>query len=328
MTKNVLAANKGILGTRTEYKPFQYEWAFDYYQMQNKIHWIPEEVLLHEDIKDWNLRLSDDDKALLQDLFMLFTQSDVDVAKGYVENYMPWFKLPELRMMMLSIGNTEAIHQHAYAYLIDTLGFEESIYSAFNDYKVMVDKHEYVTQYKVTDIPSLMKSLAVYSGFTEGLHLFSSFAILLNFSRFNRMKGMGQIVTWSIRDEELHIEAMTKVFRTLVKENIQYWTDDFKKEIYDICRTMVKLEDAFIDNAFKDYKIEGITAEEAKSYIRFIADRRLLQLGLKTNYDMRESPLDWMEDMLSGIEHTNFFENRATEYSKGAMTGSWQDVWK
>ena len=167
---------------------------------------------------------------------------------------------------------------------------------------------------------SIAKTLAVYSAFTEGLQLFSSFAILLNFPRFGKMKGMGQIVTYSIRDESLHVEAMTRLFKEFIQENLDIWTDDFKKEIYQICREMVKLEDKFLDLVFAMGDIQGLTKKDMYAYNRYIADRRLLQLGLKTNFKQKENPLGWLDEVM-GIEHQNFFEGRATAYMKAGLRG-------
>ena len=310
-----------LLSTRDYYKPFDYPWMFDYYSQQNQMHWFPEDVPLHNDVKDWQ-SLDDNEKNLLTQIFRLFTQSDVDVSSGYVDRYMRIFKKPEARMMMGAFNNMESIHQHAYSLLLDTVGMPEAEYKAFAEYEAMADKHEYIDNVKVTkgDKRSIAKALAVYSGFTEGLQLFSSFIVLLNFPRFGKMKGMGQIITYSIRDESLHVEAMTKLFREFIKENIEIWTDDFKKEIYQACRDMVKLEDRFLDLVFEMGDIEGLTKEEVLKYIRYIADRRLLQLGLKPNYGVKDNPLLWLDDVL-GVEHQNFFEGRATAYMKAGLRG-------
>ena len=310
-----------LLATRDYYKPFDYPWMFDYYSQQNQMHWFPEDVPLHNDVKDWQ-SLDDSEKNLLTQIFRLFTQSDVDVSSGYVDRYMRIFKKPEARMMMGAFNNMESIHQHAYSLLLDTVGMPEIEYKAFAEYEAMADKHEYIDNVKVTkgDKRSIAKALAVYSGFTEGLQLFSSFIVLLNFPRFGKMKGMGQIITYSIRDESLHVEAMTKLFREFIKENIEIWTDDFKKEIYQACRDMVELEDRFLDLVFEMGDIEGLTKEEVLKYIRYIADRRLLQLGLKPNYGVKDNPLLWLDEVL-GVEHQNFFEGRATAYMKAGLRG-------
>ena len=294
---------------------------FDYYSQQNQMHWFPEDVPLHNDVKDWQT-MTDEEKNLLTQIFRLFTQSDVDVGAGYVYRYMRIFKKPEARMMMSSFANMESIHQHAYSLLLDTVGMPEVEYKAFSEYEAMADKHEYINAVKVTkgDKKSIAKALAIYSGFTEGLQLFSSFIILLNFPRFGKMKGMGQIITYSIRDESMHVEAMTKLFREFMQENIDLWTDDFKAEIYQACREMVDLEDRFLDLVFEQGDIPGLTKKEMQQYIRYIADRRLLQLGLKTNYNVKDNPLNWLDDVL-GVEHQNFFEGRATTYMKAGLRG-------
>ena len=169
-------------------------------------------------------------------------------------------------------------------------------------------------------------TMAVFSAFTEGLQLFASFAILLNFPRFNKMKGMVQILTCSVRDETLHCNSMIRLFRDFIKEEPQIWNDKLKNEIYEACKTIVHHEDAFIDLAFQMGPMQGLTAEEVKQYIRFIGNRRLEQLGLNPIYDVKKNPLTWLDTMLNGVEHMNFFEGRATEYSKASTKGTWGEV--
>ena len=326
-----------LLGTRTAYKPFDHSWAFNFYQEQQKMHWIADEVPLHTDVSDWNHKLTKEEKNLLTQIFRFFTQADCDVAQGYFERYIPIFKKPELRMMLGAFANMEGIHQEAYSLLLDTVGMPEAEYSAFLSYKEMQDKHQYLSEFPIKSdsnkglpegyysneyLESIAKNLAVYSGFTEGLQLFGSFAILMNFARFNKMKGMCTIVEFSIRDESMHVEAMTKLFREFIQEHVWIWTDEFKKELYTICREMVDLEDHFIDLAFEQGGIQGLTPDEVKQYIRYIADRRLLQLGLKPNYGVKENPLEWLDWILNGVSHDNFFEKRSTEYAKaGTLKG-------
>jgi ribonucleoside-diphosphate reductase beta chain len=309
-----------LLSNRDYYKPFDYPWMVEYADLQNQMHWLPESVPLHTDVKDWQ-SLSEKEKNLLTQIFRLFTQSDVDVASGYIK-FLNVFKKPEATNMMFSFGGMEGIHQKAYSLLLDTVGMPETEYKAFSEYEEMADKHDYIKNFKPTksNKKAIAKTLAVYSAFTEGLQLFSSFAILLNFPRFGKMKGMGQIVTYSIRDESLHVEAMTKLFREFIQENLDIWTDEFKKELYDICREMVELEDKFLDLVFEMGDLEGLTKKDMHAYNRYIADRRLLQLGLKTNYKQKENPLDWIDEVI-GVEHQNFFEGRATSYMKAGLRG-------
>ena len=275
-----------------------------------------------EDVKDWKERLTTNEKSFLTNIFRFFTQGDIDVADGYVTNYLPYFPQPEVRMMLSGFAAREALHVAAYSHLIETLGMPESTYSEFLEYQAMADKHEYFMDLSKANgtKESVATNIAAFSAFTEGMQLFSSFIMLLNFPRHGKMKGMGQIVTYSIRDESMHVEAMTKLFREFIKENIEIWTDDFKKELYQICREMVKLEDKFLDLVFEMGDLQGLTKKDMYAYNRYIADRRLLQLGLKTNYDQRENPLGWIDEV-TGVEHQNFFEGRATTYMKAGLRG-------
>jgi len=311
-----------LLKAREYYKPFQYPWAFEAYDQQQKMHWLPSEVPLAEDVRDWNERLTEKEKNLITQILKFFTQGDVDIAQAYLDNYIPKFKPPEIRMMLSAIATSEANHAHSYSLLNDTIGLPDSEYKAFQEYKAMSDKHDYLFRNKGESVEGMARELATFSAFGEGLQLFASFVMLLNFQRFGKMKGMCQIVTWSIRDESHHVECLIKLFHTLIDENKHIWNDDFKKTLYDIARDMVSLEDKFIDLAFEQGGVEGIEPDQIKQYIRHIADRRLLQLGLKPNFAVKDNPLPWLDWVLNGVEHTNFFENRATEYAKGSMTGN------
>ncbi len=311
-----------LLESRDYYKPFLYPQMFSFYQKQQELHWSPDEVPMAEDIKDWNRKLTVNEKNLLTQLLRFFTQADADVAQGYVERYLPRFPHPEVRMMLLSFASMEAVHQHAYSLLIDTLGIPESEYKAFQSYAEMRSKHEFMFERPVTkNISDLLVDIATFSAFGEGLQLFSSFAVLLSFQRRGLLKGASTITEWSLRDESLHVEGMLSLFHTLVKEHSRVWSDETKKRIYSTCRSMVDLEDAFIDLMFGMGDITGITAHETKIYIRYIADRRLLQLGLKPNYSVKVNPFPWLDEIMNLPTHTNFFESRATEYGKGGVEG-------
>lgn len=322
---------------RTHFKPFEYPWAFDYYLQQQQMHWLPTEVSMADDISDWKFKMTDNEKNLVTQVLRFFTQGDCDIANAYVDVYMKRFKHPELRMMMTSFASTEAIHVHAYSYLIDTLGMPEIEYKAFQNYKEMLDKHQFYFEGNndrlwtlpgadATQSDSDAFNLAKFSAFGEGLQLFSSFLILMNFQRFGKLKGLGQIVAWSARDESLHCEAMIRLFNEVVNENPKIWNDQFKKLIYDTCREMVNLEDRFIELSFKMGEIQGLKEDDVKRYIRYIADRRLLQLGLKPNYGVKDNPCSWFDEVLLGNAHTNFFEQRVTEYSKGVLRGDWSEA--
>lgn len=314
---------------RSYFKPFNYAWAYDAWLKHEQSHWLHTEVPMLEDVKDWKKSLTKEEKQFLTHIFRFFTQGDIDVAGGYVKNYLPHFPQPEIRMMLMGFAAREALHVAAYSHLIETLGLPEATYNQFLEYQEMKDKHDYVLDIssKNGDVASTATHIAVFSAFTEGMQLFSSFIMLLNFPRHGKMKGMGQIVTWSIVDETMHAENMIKLFRTYIEENKEIWNDELKGRIYTIAEKMVELEDKFIDLAFSMGAMDGLSSEDVKKYIRYIADRRLISLGLKGIFKIKKNPLPWVEEMINAPTHTNFFENRATDYAKGALGGDWGDVW-
>ena len=315
-----------LLEARNTYKPFEYPWAYDFWKRQQQIHWMPEEVPLGEDCRDWAQNLTSSERNLLTQIFRFFTQADVEVQDCYHDKYGRVFKPTEIKMMLAAFSNMETVHIAAYSHLLDTIGMPESEYSAFLDYEEMSDKHNYMHQFSVDTDEDIARTLAMFGGFTEGLQLFASFAMLMNFPRHNKMKGMGQIVSWSVRDESLHCEGIIKMFHAFCAER-DCLTKAVKEDIIDICQKTVRLEDAFIDLAFEMGPVEGMTAKDIKKYIRYIADWRLKQLHLDPIYLIEDHPLPWLTPLLNGVEHANFFETRATEYSKGATTGDWNDVW-
>ena len=240
----------GLLTPSLAYKPFRYPWAYDFWKKQQQVHWMPEEVPLGEDCKDWAVKLSDAERNLLTQIFRFFTQSDVEVGANYMEHYMPLFKPVEVSMMLSSFSNMETIHIAAYALLLETIGMPDSEFSAFMEYKEMAAKHDYLGQFDTKTNEDIAVSMAVFGAFTEGLQLFASFAMLMNFPRFNKMKGMGQIVSWSVRDESLHCEGMIKLFHTFCAET-GVMNDELRERIRECCRTVVSLEDKFIELAFE-----------------------------------------------------------------------------
>ena len=253
-TKEALMADghqnlPGLLTPSFAYKPFRYPWAYDFWKKQQQVHWMPEEVPLGEDCKDWAVKLSDGERNLLTQIFRFFTQSDVEVGANYMTNYMPLFKPTEVSMMLASFSNMETIHIAAYALLLETIGMPDSEFSAFMEYKEMSAKHDYLGQFGVET--------------------------------------------------------------------------ELREKIRECCRTVVALEDKFIELAFEAGEIEGMTPDDIKQYIRYIADWRLGQLKLEPIYGLDKHPLPWLSEILNGVEHANFFEQRATEYSKGATRGDW-----
>jgi len=295
-------AKSGLLIPSHSYKPFRYPWAYDFWKKQQQVHWMPEEVPLGEDCKDWATNLTDNEKNLLTQIFRFFTQSDVEVNDNYMERYARVFKPTEVKMMLSAFSNMETIHIAAYALLLETIGMPDTEFSAFMDYEAMADKHNYMQDFGVETEADIARTVAMFGAFTEGLQLFASF---------------------------LHCEGMIKLYHTFAKET-GCVTQAVADDIVDCCKTVVSLEDKFIDLAFELGPVEGMTSEDIKRYIRYIADWRLGQLGLPKVYGIKHHPLPWLTEILNGVEHANFFEARATEYSKGATTGAWhgdEGVW-
>jgi ribonucleoside-diphosphate reductase beta chain len=319
-------AATNLLKAEPVYKPFSYPWAYDAWEMQQKIHWLPDEVPLADDVRDWKKNLTESERHLLTQIFRFFTQSDIEVNNCYMKHYSRVFQPTEVQMMLAAFSNMETVHIAAYSHLLDTIGMPETEYSAFLQYKAMKDKYDYLNKFNVDTKEDIALTLAVFGGFTEGLQLFASFAILLNFPRFGKMKGMGQIVTWSVRDESLHCNSIIKLFHTFTKENPEILNEALKSKIYNACAAIVHLEDAFVDLSFELGPVDGLSARQVKQYIRYIADRRLMQLGLKEIYMTETNPLPWLDEILNGVEHANFFENRVTEYTKAATKGTWDEA--
>ncbi len=320
--ENLDITKPGLLTPSHSYKPFRYPWAYEFWRRQQQVHWMPEEVPLGEDCKDWATKLSDGERNLLTQIFRFFTQSDVEVNDNYMDRFSRVFKPTEIKMMIAAFSNIETVHIAAYALLLETIGMPDTEFSAFLDYEEMAAKHDYMQSFGVETHADIARTLAMFGAFTEGLQLFASFAMLMNFPRFNKMKGMGQIVSWSVRDESLHCEGMTHLYHAFVRET-GCVTQSVADDIVDCCKTVVRLEDRFIDLAFEMGPVEGMGPEDIKRYIRYIADWRLQQLNLPQLYGEKNHPLPWLTEILNGVEHANFFEARATEYSKAATEGSW-----
>jgi len=304
------------------YKPFRYEWAHIIAQEHEKLHWIADEVSLEDDLQDWKSgKLEKGEKEFIMSILTLFTQSDVNVGANYIDYYLKIFKNNEIRKMLSSFVAREHIHMESYDLLQSTLGVPESEYIAFLEIEEARQKHDFMLDIDIHTKEGKGLSIAK-SVVNEGLVLFSSFAMIINFQRFGKMKGFGKISEFSLRDENQHALGMAKLFRTYCNENPKIINDEFKKKIYKMFRTAIKLEDAFIERAYSFYSPEGLTEEEMKLYIRYMADRRLIQLGLKSNYKVKDNPLTWLDWVLNGVDHSNFFEQRVSEYTVAGLAGN------
>jgi ribonucleoside-diphosphate reductase beta chain len=308
---------------RLTFRPMPYEWAYEAWLQHEQSSWLHTELDFHSDVQDYKLHLNESEKTFLTNILRFFVTGDLSIGEGYHKHYLPVFKAPEVRMMLSGFAAREALHVAAYAHLIESLGLPESTYGEFLKHKEMVEKHTFLSSIDQTSIP---EKISAISSFGEGVQLFGSFVCLLNFARHGKLRSLGQVISWSIADETQHAEGMIKLFREYIKENKSEWTDETKSKIYVIAETMVKLENDFIDLIFGLTDMEGLAKEDVKQYIKYLADRRLIAMGLKGIFKVKKNPLPWVEEML-GVSHSNFFETKSTDYAKGALSGTWADVW-
>lgn len=317
----------GLMIRSAGYKPHRYPWAYELWKKHEQVHWMAEEVPLGEDIKDWHQKLNEGERNLLTQIFRLFTKSDEEVANNYMTRLGGLFKPTEVTMMLGGFGGREATHIDAYSLLLETIGMPDVEYQAFAEVEAMRAKVEYWNSFDVSDPEGILKTLAMFGGFAEGLQVFASFAMLMNFPRFNKMKGMGQIVSWSVRDESIHCEGILRLFHEYARETGAL-TQAVKDDIREIGREVVRQEHAFIDVAFEMGGVEGMEPVDIKNYVEFIADWRMAQMDLPHLFGYHStSPIPWLQPLLSGVEHANFFEARATGYSKAASRGTYDEVW-
>lgn len=306
---------------RTTYKPFRYQQAYDYWLKQQNAHWLHTEIPMSSDVQDWKLTLSDEAKALVGGVLKGFIQTELVVNDYWSSKVAKWFPHPEIAMMASCFGSMETIHTVAYAQLNDTLGLSD--YDAFMDEPAAKAKLDRLVEVKGESIRDIARSLAIFSAFTEGVSLFSSFAALLNFSRFNMLKGVGQIISFSIRDESLHSEAGCWLFRQLIEENPEIWDDELKRDLYEAARVTVAMEDAFIDSFFDVGEVYELQRQDLKNFIRQRANVKLGDLGLKMNWkNIDKDSLErmaWFDFLSAGQSLTDFFATRVTDYSKGAI---------
>ena len=318
-----------LLNPRPTYAPFEYPEAYSFWEKQQMSHWIHSEISMAGDINDWKMKLTETEKNLIGSVLKGFVQSEVFIQEYWGSMVSKWFKKPEIQMMAASFSSMESIHAVAYAYLNQSLGLED--FDAFLHEPTAKAKIDRLISTKGKSKEDIARSLAIFSAFNEGVNLFSSFAILLNFSRFNKLKGVGQIIAFSIKDESLHSEAGCWLFRTFASEYPDVMTNELKDQIYDAARLTIQLEDAFIEKAFEKGEVEGLTVHDMKNFIRFRCNTKLNDLGLKKlwkNIDKEAiERMLWFDVLGAGVSHADFFAQRVDSYAKGTMDFSniWND---
>jgi ribonucleoside-diphosphate reductase beta chain len=315
-----------ITEVRNYYKPFEYQTAFDYYKDQHRAHWLADEVPLASDLNDWKLKLTESEKSLIGNILKSFAQTEVHVNDYWSTKVSIWFPKPEIQAMARVFADFESIHAEAYARLNEELGLDD--FRAFLEDEVSKAKIERLIETPGETIEDRAVSLAIFSAFTEGVNLFSSFAVLMSFQLRNLMKGTGQIVEWSVRDESLHSKAGCWLFRTLLEEQPELNTDELREKIIEACHLSVQLEFNFIDKAFEMGSVEGLNKNQLKNFIKARANEKMIELGYKAIYNDIDPNLlkqiEWFGHLTSGKTQQDFFAGRVTNYSKS--TADWDDL--
>jgi ribonucleoside-diphosphate reductase beta chain len=314
-----------ITELRPHYKPFEYQTAFEFYKDQHRAHWLADEVPLSSDLNDWKLKLSESEKSLIGNILKSFAQTETYVNDYWATKVAVWFPKHEIKAMACAFADFESIHAEAYARLNEELGLDD--FEAFMEDEEAKAKIDRLVELPGDTLREKALSLAIFSAFTEGVNLFSSFAILMSFQLRNLMKGTGQIVEWSVRDESLHSKAGCWLFRTMIEEMPEL-QDGMESQIYEACDLSVKLEFDFIDRAFEMGEIEGLNINQLKNFIKERANQKLIELGYNPLYNDIDPNLlkqmEWFGHLTSGKTHQDFFAGRVTDYSKS--TADWSDL--
>jgi ribonucleoside-diphosphate reductase beta chain len=321
-----MAKKKSLLQERIIYKPFEYPQAHEYWLKQQQAHWLHTEVPMMSDINDWKQNLSETEKNIIGSILKGFAQTETVVNDYWSGLVTKWFRKPEVIMMATTFGAFETIHAEAYSLLNEELGLDN--FSEFLEDEATMAKIENLMNVRDSfngevDWHERAKSLAIFSAFTEGVNLFSSFAVLLSFKMRNKLKGVGQIVEWSIRDESMHSEAGCWLFRTLIEENPELKTPELEAAINEAALLSLKLELDFIEKVYELGDLEGCNKNDLIHFIKNRVNTKLGDLGYKaivSDIDMNAvGRMKWFDHLSAGKQHTDFFANRVTNYSKGHM---------
>ncbi|PIR84982.1 ribonucleotide-diphosphate reductase subunit beta [Candidatus Kaiserbacteria bacterium CG10_big_fil_rev_8_21_14_0_10_45_20] len=315
--------------------PMRHKFAWEYYNSANSNHWLPTEISMQLDIEQWKspTALSADEKSAFETVLGFFTTADSIAANNVVMGFYKHVTSPEIRMYLLRQAYEEAIHTHAYQYIVESLGMNEAkIFNMYREVDSIFNKEEFIlgfnegifdSSFKTGDFEADQKFLenwCVFSLILEGIFFYSSFAVVLGFKRQNKLPGSVEQIEYIMRDESMHLNFGIEIIQGLKKENPELWTPDFQARITDLVVKATKLEYTFAQEVFPK-GIFGLNAEGFKNYIEYIADRRLERVGLTKQFGS-QNPFPWMSEAIDLSKKKNFFETRVTEYQTGG-TLSW-----
>ena len=279
------------------------------------------------DVKDWNEKLTDEEKNLVGNILLGFAQTECAVSDYWTQKVVGWFPKHEIQQMAMMFGSQETIHAVAYSYLNETLGLED--FEAFLHEPATAERFDNLVAYEGNDPVGIGKSLAIFSAFAEGVSLYSAFAVLYSFQLRNLLKGIGQQMKWSVRDESLHSRMGCKLFNQMCDE-IPTLRDDCKDDVLLAANTMVALEEKYIDKMFEMGDIENLKSEDLKQFVRKRANEKLQELGYDPTFTYSQEAadnLDWFYHLTGGVTHTDFFAMRPTDYSKANEGEDFEDIW-
>jgi len=320
-----------LFDERIAYKPFEYpEYYTEGWLKQAQAFWLHTEIPMSGDVKDWNEKLTDSEKNLVGNILLGFAQTECAVSDYWTQKVVGWFPKHEIQQMAMMFGSQETIHAVAYSYLNETLGLEN--FEAFLQDEATMERFNNLVSYNGNKHIGIAKSLAIFSAFAEGVSLYSAFAVLYSFQLRNLLKGIGQQMKWSVRDESLHSKMGCQLFRHMCQEDNKL-LEDCKTDIINAAESMLKAEERYIDKMFEQGDIENLKANDLKQFIRKRLNEKLVELGYTNlgeyfTYDKQaSSKLDWFYHLTGGHTHTDFFAVRPTDYSKANEGEDFEDIW-
>ncbi len=316
---------------RIAYKPFEYPVYYtEGWLKQAQAFWLHTEISMSGDVKDWNEKLTKEEKNLVGNILLGFAQTECAVSDYWTQKVVGWFPKHEIQQMSMMFGSQETIHAVAYSYLNETLGLED--FEAFLQDEATMQRFDNLVSYEGNDTRGIAKSLAIFSAFAEGVSLYSAFAVLYSFQLRNLLKGIGQQMKWSVRDESLHSKMGCQLFRHMCEEDPKL-LNDCKQEVLDAAEAILKAEENYIDKMFELGDIENLKAYDLKQFIRKRLNEKIIELGYRDSGEYFEfdkkaaSNLDWFYHLTGGLTHTDFFAIRPTDYSKAGEGEDFEDIW-
>ena len=321
----------GLFDERIAYKPFEYpEYYNEGWLKQAQAFWLHTEIPMSGDVKDWNEKLTESEKNLVGNILLGFAQTECAVSDYWTQNVVSWFPKHEIQQMAMMFGSQETIHAVAYSYLNETLGLEN--FDAFLQDEATMERFENLTRVDNKSTRNIGRSLAVFSAFAEGVSLYSAFAVLYSFQLRNMLKGIGQQMKWSVRDESLHSKMGCQLFRHMCDEDSEL-LEACREDIIEAAKAMLDAEEKYIDKMFELGDIENLKAYDLKQFIRKRLNEKLQELGyfdlgqyFAFNQDGAKN-LDWFYHLTGGHTHTDFFAVRPTDYSKANEGEDFEDIW-